>query len=454
MASSRNSSSPDPLLAALRGALERYRLGGSRIAVGLSGGRDSVALLDAFARLRGEFAIELSALHVHHGLSPNADRWADFCARLCDARAIPLRCERVAVDRSSGLGIEAAARAARYGAYAALEVDAVALAHHRGDQAETVLHNVLRGAGLRGLSGMAVERTVLPAGGPRLVRPLLDVPRALIEDYVGRQRLAWVDDESNLDRVYTRSLLRNDILPVLAARFHGVERALARTARHAAEAEGLLDALARIDLMSVAPAGRLRLTALRRLDPARARNLLRLVLREAGEAMPDAARLEDLQRQLGTIGRDTRFAFEFVAVELRCFAGELYVLPRPDGPRAAWNGDLPLPWAGEPLVDWPGGQVSFEMAIGRGFAADRVAHRECRLAARRGGESIRPDPRRPRRSLKHWYQELGVPPWERATQPILWCGEALVWVPRVGIDVSFACRLDDAGWVPRWSPVR
>ena len=315
MASSRNSRSPDPLIAALRAALARHSVPASRIAVGLSGGRDSVALLHALAQLRGEFGFDLSALHVHHGLSPNADQWADFCARLCCALNIPLRCARVSVDRASGQGIEAAARAARYAAYAVLDVEFIALAHHRGDQAETVLHNLLRGAGLRGLSGMPGERAISPAGGPRLIRPLLEVPRAQVEAYVRQHALEWVDDESNLDSGYTRNWLRNDILPTLAQQFPAVELALARTATRAAEAEALLDALARTDFASAAPAGRLRLDALRQLDPPRACNLLRFILREAGEAMPDAARLAELQRQLGEIDRDTRFVFDFAQVQ-------------------------------------------------------------------------------------------------------------------------------------------
>ena len=452
MASSRNCRSPDPLIAALRGALGRHAVRASRIAVGLSGGRDSVALLHGLAQLRGEFQLDLSALHVHHGLSPNADRWAEFCARLCATLDVPLDFRRVSVDRKSGQGIEAAARAARYAAYAALDVEWVALAHHRGDQAETVLHDLLRGAGPRGLSGMPRERAIAPAGRPRLVRPLLDVPRKLIEDYVGQQALQWVEDESNVGNGHTRNWLRNEILPALAQRFPAVESALARTASFSAEAEALLDALARADLVSAAPAGRLRLDALRRLDPPRARNLLRLVLREAGEAMPDSSRLAELQRQLDEIGHDTRFRFDFAQVQLRSFAGEVHVLHKAPALQAAPDGDLRVPWAGEARLDWLGGEVVFEHAVGCGFSADLVLRGECHLAARRGGESIQPDAGRPRRSLKHWYQELGIPPWERETLPILWCGNSVVWVPGIGIDVGFSIEGGEVGWLPHWMP--
>lgn len=440
------------MIAALRGALVRHGVGAGRIAVGLSGGRDSVALLHALAQLRDEYQFDLSALHVHHGLNPGADRWAEFCARLCDSLAVAFRCDRVTVDRAGGQGIEAAARLVRYAAYAALDVDWIALAHHRGDQAESVLHNLLRGAGLRGICGMAGERAIAPAGRPRLVRPLLEVPRALIDDHVREHGLEWVEDHSNLDNSHTRNWLRNEILPALARRFPAAESALTRTAALAAEAEALLDVLARADFASAAPAGRLRLDAVRRFDPPRARNLLRFVLREAGAAMPDAARLAELQRQLGEIGRDTRFKFDSGGVELRCYAGELYVIEPGAGRGAARDGDLRVPWAGEPHLDWLGGQVLFESAIGCGFAADRVPGAAWRLAARRGGESIQPDPRRPRRSLKHWYQELGVPPWEREARPMLWCGDALVWVAGIGVDVAFACEPGQPGWLPKWMP--
>lgn len=452
MAVSRNSRSPDPLIDALGAALVRHEVRASRIAVGLSGGRDSVALLHALAQLRESFGFRLSALHVHHGLSPNADGWADFCARLCGAMAVPFKCSRVTVDRASGQGIEAAARAARYAAFAALDVEWIALAHHRGDQAETVLHNLLRGAGQRGLSAMPGARALPRGGAARLMRPLLGVPRPVIDDYVRRHALEWVEDESNLDRGCTRNWLRNEILPALAQRFPAAESALARTAILAAEAETLLEALAREDFAAAAPAGRLRIDALRRLAAPRARNLLRFVVREAGVAAPDAARLGELQRQLNVIERDTHFRFDFAPLQLRCFAGELHVLANPIGLEAAPNGDLRVPWAGEAHLDWLSGKVLFENAIGSGFAADRIAGGECHLAPRRGGESIRPDARRPRRSLKHWYQELGVPPWQRQARPILRCGDTVVWVAGLGIDVAFQCGDGEAGWVPHWVP--
>lgn len=456
MASSRNSRSPDlpnALIAALRAACVRHGLPGTRVVVGLSGGRDSVVLLHGLVTLRGELGIALSAHHVHHGLSPNADAWAAFCADLCARLDVVFSCDRVAVARDSGEGIEAAARSVRHASLAARDADWVALAHHRGDQAETMLHNLLRGAGVRGLAGMPVERAA--AGGrARLVRPLLDVPRATIDAYLARHALDWIEDESNRDAGYTRNWLRGAVMPLLAQRYPQADVAFARSAAQAAEAQHLLDTLAAIDHAACAPAGRVRLDALRTLDASRARNVLRHLLHEAGERMPDAARLHELQRQLATVSNDSDFAFALEAIELRTYAGELHLLPCASGPQPGWHGGPRMPWSGETHLDWPGGRVSFGKSVGSGFAAEHIAGRTCHLAARRGGEHIKPDARRPRRSLKHWFQDIGIPPWERERLPVLWCGDDVVWVPCIGIDVAYQCGEGAAGSEPAWEPGR
>ena len=154
---------------------------GSRLCVGFSGGLDSVVLLHALSRLRTSLGIpfKLSAIHVHHGISPNADAWAEFCTEYCQRDAVPLRIVRVEVSRDGNEGLEAAARRARHGVFFNCDADWLALAHHRGDQTETVLLNLLRGAGIAGAAGMLLERS--QAHGPTLVRPLLDIPKTAIE---------------------------------------------------------------------------------------------------------------------------------------------------------------------------------------------------------------------------------------------------------------------------------
>src|SRR5262245_4889612 len=168
----------------------------SRIAVGLSGGVDSVVLLHQLRARPG-----VRAIHVHHGLSPNADAWAAFCRKLCKRWGIPLTIKKVKVVKR-GEGLEAAARAARYGVFSGISSGQIALAHNLDDQAETVLMNLLRGAGARGASGMAPESKF---HGKTLLRPLLDVPREEILAYAREHRLQWIEDESNADESLTRN---------------------------------------------------------------------------------------------------------------------------------------------------------------------------------------------------------------------------------------------------------
>src|SRR5688572_7131305 len=190
MASSRKLPSAEPLLDSLRG---------KRVAVALSGGMDSVVLLHLLRKHPG-----IRAIHVHHGLSPNADAWAAFCRRLCRQWHMPLRVVRVRV-RKTGQGLEAAAREARYRAFGRLDAEVIALAHHLDDQAETVLMNLLRGSGVRGASGM---RSSVRFEGKELARPLLELPRSALERYARRHELQWVDDESNADEALTRNFVR------------------------------------------------------------------------------------------------------------------------------------------------------------------------------------------------------------------------------------------------------
>jgi tRNA(Ile)-lysidine synthase len=292
-----------------------------RLCVGLSGGCDSVVLLNILSSLG---LGNLSAIHVHHGLSPNADDWAAFCAGYCERLGVPLTVRHVAVDRSSGLGLEAAARAARYGAFAECTGDCLLLAQHRGDQAETVLFNLLRGTGVTGAAGMPVERRF---GALRLLRPLLDVSRADIESYAAAEGLAWIDDESNADTSLTRNFLRHEMLTVISQRFPSAEASLAQAAGHFAEATGLLDELAAHDWQLVGEQGVARMTALRPLSLPRLKNLLRYRLRCLGWQVPVASRLDEFARQLQTAALDRHPELVLPDGKMRVAGGRLHWLP-------------------------------------------------------------------------------------------------------------------------------
>lgn len=418
---------------------------GVRLCVGLSGGVDSVVLLHALDCLRRSGRqFDLSAVHVHHGLSSNADSWAAFCGEFCRRFDVPLEIVRVEVPGGSGEGLEAAARRLRHGVFAACSAEWVALAHHRDDQAETVLFRLLRGAGVAGAAGMPAERPM--PGGAGLIRPLLDVPRALIVQYADKHSLAWIEDESNADFRYRRNHLRHQVMPRIAAHFPGGAKALARAAQHFAEAGVLLDELAKADRVALTgDCGRIDLARFNALSPARARNVLRSELLASGFRAPDARWLEEALRQLRTAAAGSQTCIATADGEVHAYRGEVYVFahrPTVSETLVSWNGELALPWGD--------GRVSFVRGAGKGISSRLLAGSRVLLRVRQGGERLRPDARRPARTLRNLWQEAAVPPWERARLPLLCCGDQLAWVAGLGVDASFACGAAEEGVEPVW----
>ncbi len=288
---SSKSRSTDPVPSAIDDCLDRHVASGQSIVVGLSGGIDSVVLLAALREPASRRSLQLACLHVHHGLTPNADHWEAHCRDLCAAWSVPLDVKHVEVERGSSDGLEAAARRARHAAFVQTGADWVALAHHRDDQAETLLFNLLRGTGLAGAAAMAEARG-------RLLRPLLDVGRADIEAYAAAHGLRWIEDESNADTRFSRNHLRHEVLAGLDARFPGSAANLAAAARRFGEARGLLDELAVVDLAARAADFPLDVELLRTLSEPRARNLLRYLLQRRHIGIPGEDRLRELLRQL------------------------------------------------------------------------------------------------------------------------------------------------------------
>jgi len=381
-------------------ASSRKRASGKKVAVALSGGVDSVTLLHQL-RSRGPVA----AIHVHHGLSPNADRWAAFCRRLCKRLEVPLSVVRVKVAKRDQ-GLEAAAREARYQAFSEADADCIALAHNLDDQAETVLMNLLRGAGRRGASGMPAQSRFK---GKTLLRPLLDTPREEIEAYARRHRLAWVEDESNADESLTRNFIRRRIAPLLEEKYPRWRRSLARAARHFSRRE------------------------------AGAQDLLRKFLQTRGLRAPSEAKLVEMLKQLTS--RGSRTLIEHDGARLRVYRGEVVT-------DQAVTAFAPIAWHGEPSLQIPelGGELRFRRARGKGIDASKPL----RVRLRAGGERLQPDAKRPRRTLKNLFQEAGVPPWERERLPLIVCGDDLVWVPGLGVDARYRAPKNAPGVLPEW----
>jgi tRNA(Ile)-lysidine synthase len=416
---------------------------GAPVCVGFSGGLDSVVLLDLLAaHSRG--ARPLAAVHVHHGLSPNADAWAAFCRAFCDARRIPLAIERVQVDRCAPDGLESAARRARYAVYAARPEPFVALAHHLDDQAETVLLQLLRGTGLKGIAAMPEVRRIAGTS-MNVFRPLLALPRSALAAHAEAAGLRWIDDESNAASDYDRNFLRHEVAPLLDARFPGWREATRRLSRHAAGADALLEDLARFDGVPAAPGEALPIDA--SLPAARRSNALRAYLAVNGIAMPSEARLAEMSRQLYAARDDARVHVEHAGIALVRHRNRV-LIASPAGRAERWR----VEWRGEAQIDLGSGRgiVKFEKAQGRGLVSARFGT-AWYFMPRSGGERIRLEASRPTRTLKNLLQERGIPAWQRSRMPLLFNGDRLVWVPGIGIASDYACGQAQEGFLPCWT---
>lgn len=416
----------------------------ARLALALSGGRDSVVLLHVLLAMRASHPFTLSAVHVHHGLSPHAGEWAEFCARLCAAQAVDLATRHVEIAGDDPAGTEAAARRERHRVFSRIDTDFLATAHQQDDQAETLLLQLLRGAGPRGLAAMPELRH---RAGWRAAhwRPLLGVGRDAIDAYATAHGLAWVEDESNEDVRYRRNALRQLVLPQLARHFPGCPATLARAAALQAEAAGLLEDLARLDAQGALRDDRLDCAALGRLPAPRARNLLRHFIEQHGMPMPNARLLNEALSQLLGARDDARVRVHLGAAELWRFRGGAYLVAPPLAPSG------PVTWRGERAIWVPAAAtwVHFETVADAGLRHDALRAGRVVLGTRQGGERLRLQAAGPRRSLKKLMQEHAIPPWHRDRLPLLWCDGELAWAAGIGLSADLRAASGEAGVLPR-----
>jgi tRNA(Ile)-lysidine synthase len=410
-------------------------LAGRKLSVAYSGGPDSAALLAALASLRRVHRFVLRALHVHHGLQPGADGWAQHALAQAQQLRVPCELLRVTVVCARGESLEAAARAARYRALAQqLTAEELLLtAHHQEDQLETVLLALMRGSGVRGLGAMA---PLTPWSGTLLVRPLLAVGRSQLERYGTERGLSWIDDPSNEDLRFDRSYLRARVVPLLRARWPSAAVTAARSAAHLREARALLEQLAAQSLREARDGTTLRVSALVRLALADRKNALRLWIAERGLSAPDYRRLHEIAGPMLAARADALPCVRWKGGELRRFGDRLFALQDPP----AVLSDRDWAWRKQPRL---------EFADGSALTLARERHGDVQLSAlparltvrfRRGGERLQSGSGHI--ALKQLLQTQAIPPWAREQVPLVAAGERIVAVADLWLHPAYRARED------------
>jgi tRNA(Ile)-lysidine synthase len=347
---------------------------------------------------------------------------------------VPLDIHYIQLPQKKSFGIEGEARQLRYEKLLQTKTDLVVLAHHEDDQAETFLLQLIRGAGVKGLSSMAHFDA-----SRRLWRPLLNASRIDIESYAKRHKLKWVEDESNLNIDFDRNFIRSKVLPILNNRFPHIIKVISRSSAHLAEAQHLLDDLAKLDLKSYLKSNnykhKLQVKTLDKLSNSRAKNILRYWLEINDQLMPSKDLLDELLRQVLTAKKDATIKIQLSKdFQIRRYKDEIYIVKK--NQKAKKN--YAIVWNGESEILLPNGtQLNFKKVKGRGINFKFLENQKLKIRNRQGGEFFKPNSKRPTKKIKQLLQESDLPPWEREFFPIIFVGDELAAVPNFGINQKY-----------------
>ena len=400
--------------------------------IAYSGGMDSHVLLHALCELKraGQFKGHLTALHVNHGLSANAQLWARHCQDVCDSFDVPLISYDVQVEKD-GKGLEDAARNMRLAVFAkAVEQGGYVLtAHHLDDQVETLLFRLMRGTGLRGMSGMSTVRAL---GNGKMIRPLLHLNREEIASYANEHNLKWIEDESNAVVDFDRNYLRQKVMPLLGARWPGYHNNWQRFAQLAEEGELLQKELGSQDLELVLRGiHKLDLAALQQFSALRQRNILRswfLLLEDSHQIpAPDYNVIEQVFQVFIPAAQDAMPLISWgksgQRFELRRFASHIYlVLPQTEAPQS-----IRMTWNTENLLKLPGNMGTLDLVESHDEGIAVVPGDIFEVGFKQGGEQAKPAGRKTR-PLKKILPDYKVPPWLRGLTPLIYRENELVAV--------------------------
>lgn len=415
--------------------------------VAYSGGIDSHVLLALCAEFRRHTSIKLRAIHINHNLSPHAQAWSNHCKAICAEYDIDLIVREIKLDLQAGESLEEEARKKRYAVFAEyVNIDDVLLtAHHQDDQAETMLMQLMRGAGLKGLSAMPAMK-VFAKGWH--ARPLLDVDRVNLQQYAQANQLRWIDDESNQNSKMTRNFIRHHVLSVLKERWSSATNVIARSAAHCAEAQALLEqfALELCEQVKGSVENTLSIQKLLTLEEAKQRLVLRTWIHGCGFSLPNVDKIEVIRSNVLTAANDRMPCVTWGEVEVRRFRDDLFLLSALKQHKVQqchdWNLQQPLvlPHVGVLQAEKVNAQNSLRM-VG-----------DVQVRFRQGGEVINL-PNRGRHKLKNLFQEWNVTPWLRDRIPLIFIGETCIAAVGYFIDPDYVADANESGWLVSFAEI-
>ena len=414
------------------------------ILMGFSGGLDSSVLLHLLSQMRAKLNFKLKAIHVHHGLSSSADDWLNFCKEKCKLLDIEFHSEKVKINEKTSLGIEGEARKLRYKAIKETQKDIVALGHHQNDQAETLMLQLLRGAGLKGLAAMPEFDSKR-----KFWRPLLNIKKDTLEKYAKDKKIEYIEDESNQDINFDRNFIRKKVLPLIESRYPSSIETMSRSAINISEGHHLNELVALDDSKSVmSDDGKyLFITDLKSLPKIRAINLIRWWLSFNNLLMPSRRNIDELYKQILLIKRDTSLNLKISDdASIRAYNNKLFIVSLDINPSK-----FDLKWSGQEELYLPNKtKLQFIKIKEGGLSLSKLGVKTLRVRSRAGGEKLKPFSDQPSRSLKYLFQTADIPIWERGQIPLIFAKNQLVAVPNLAIQHKYKSIKGEEGYQINW----
>ena len=414
------------------------------ILLGFSGGLDSCVLLHFLAQMQTQLDFKLKAIHIHHGLSSSADDWLNFCKQKCKLLDIEFDAVKVKINKKGSLGIEGEARELRYEAIKKKQKGVVALGHHQNDQAETLMLQLLRGSGLKGLAGMPEfdEKR-------KFWRPMLNIKKELMEKYAHENKIEYIEDESNEDINFDRNFIRKKVLPLIESRYPASIETISRSSSNISEGHHLNELLALDDSKNVMSddGSYLLIESLNKLSNLRAINLIRWWLSFNNLLMPSKKNIEELFRQVENIKSDTSLNLKISDDHsIRASGNKLFIV---EINNHSLNFDLI--WSGQEEIELPNqSRLHFFKTKNGGLSLSKIGIKALHIKSRVGGETLKLFSDQPSRSLKYLFQKADIPHWERDQIPLIFANKQLVAVPNVGVQLEYQANNGEEGYQINW----